>query len=100
MLARLALGDVLTALGAEHHGEARDCFSQARATAREIGLRSMTAHALLGLGRLAGLHGDAAGRDRTLSEARNVFVDLGLQRYADRAERWLTDGVKSSNAVA
>jgi tetratricopeptide (TPR) repeat protein len=100
MLARQALGDVLTSLGADHHDEARSCFVQVAATAREIGLRSMTGHALLGLGRLAILARDAVARERTLSEARTIFTDLGLRRYAERAERWLTDARSAVDTLA
>jgi len=92
MLARQALGDVLSYLGAEHHTEAASAFTEVASVARELGLRSMVAHAELGLGRLAGLGGDRAARDCHLTEAREVFAELGLRRYAERAERWLAAG--------
>jgi hypothetical protein len=91
MLARQALGEVLTHLGTAHHAEAASCFEQVGEVAAEIGLRAMAAHAKLGLGRLAQLGGDRAGRDRHLLDARATFAELGLRRYAERAERWLAD---------
>ncbi len=98
MLARQTLGEVLLALGATHHGEAAACFEQVAEAAAEFGLRAVGAHTKLGLGRLAMLAGDRAGRDRHLLEARATFSELGLRRYAERAERWLAD-VESSAAV-
>ncbi|MBI2963622.1 MAG: AAA family ATPase [Deltaproteobacteria bacterium] len=91
MHARLALGDVLSRLGSEHHREAAECFEQAGAVAREVGLRSMAAHAHLGLGRLATWSADPIARDRHLRAAREVFAELGLRRHAERAERALTE---------
>jgi class 3 adenylate cyclase len=91
MLARQALGEVLTHLATAHHAEATTCFEQVGEVAAEIGLRAMAAHAKLGLGRLAQLRGDGAGRDRHLLDARATFAELGLRRYAERAERWLAD---------
>ncbi len=58
----------------------------------------MAAHAKLGLGRIALLGGDRAGRDRHLLDARATFVELGLRRYAERAQRWLVD-VEPAGAV-
>jgi class 3 adenylate cyclase len=100
MLARQALGDVLSHLGAEHHAEALLCFEDVAAQARRLGLRGTLAHAELGLGRLAALAGDLAERDRQLGNARAVFTELGLVRYAARAERWLAEaeGVLADSA--
>jgi hypothetical protein len=91
MLARQALGEVLTYLGNEHLAEAARCFAEVSELARVISLRSMDAHAHVGLGRLAVLAGDRRARELHLVEARAVFVELGLRRYAERAERWLAD---------
>ena len=78
--------------GPDHHAEARECFERVAAFGREIGVRTLSAHAALGLGRVAGLSGDRAERDRQLREAERAFRELGLGRYAARAERWLADG--------
>src|SRR5207249_4871743 len=91
MLARQALGDALSALGPAHHREAADCFTAVGNVAGELGLRTMVAHARLGLGRLGTLSGDRVARDRHLLEAHAIFADLGLRRYAERAARWLAE---------
>jgi class 3 adenylate cyclase/tetratricopeptide (TPR) repeat protein len=100
MLARQALGEVLTYLGKEQHAEAARCFAEVAELAKAIGLRSMAAHARLGLGRLAVLAGDRAAREIHLVEARSVFAELGLRRYAERAERWLADAEPSVGFLA
>ena len=100
MLARQTLGEVLTALGPAHYREAAACFEQVAEAAAEFGLRAVGAHAKLGLGRLAMLAGDRAGRDPQLLEARATFAELGLRRYAERAERWLADVDSSAGVLA
>jgi class 3 adenylate cyclase len=100
MLARQALGDVLSYLDTEHHAEAGRAFHEVAEVARAIGLRSMEAHAQLGLGRLAVLAGDRGGRERYLVAARATFTDLGLRRYAERAQRWLADAEAPSRLLA
>jgi len=49
---------------------------------------------------LAMLASDRAGRDRHLLEARATFSELGLRRYAERAERWLADAESSAGVLA
>jgi class 3 adenylate cyclase/tetratricopeptide (TPR) repeat protein len=100
MLARLALGDVLTVLGPAHHAEATHSFEQVAEVAAEIGLRAMAAHAKLGLGRIAMLAGDRAGGDRHLLDARATFIELGLRRYAERAQRWLAHSEPAVGVLA
>jgi len=85
--ASIALGDVLSHLGEETHAEAVACYESAVALANEVGVRSTLAHARFGLGRLAATNGDAGARDRNLAEASRLFTELGLRRYAERAER-------------
>jgi class 3 adenylate cyclase len=91
MLAKRALGDVLSHLGVEHHVEALRCLEEVASHAHQLGLRGMLAHAELGLGRLAALAGNRAERDRRLASARAAFTELGLDRYAARSERWLAE---------
>ncbi|MET0152021.1 MAG: adenylate/guanylate cyclase domain-containing protein [Candidatus Binatia bacterium] len=100
LLARQALGDVLTALGPAHYAEAANCFEQVGEVAAELGLRAIAAHAKLGLGRVAWLAGDRAGRDRHLLDARATFAELGLRRYAERAQRWLADVEPAAGVLA
>ncbi len=99
-LARQALGEVLAALGPAHHAEAVNCFEQVGEVAAELGLRALGAHAKLGLGWIARLRGDRATRDRHLLDARATFAELGLRRYAERAERWLADVEPAAGTLA
>lgn len=91
MLARQALGDVLAQLGPDRRAEAAAYFTDVEKTATELGLRSMAAHARLGLGCIAAQAGDRVERDRRLGEARAIFDELGLRRYAERAKRCLAE---------
>jgi hypothetical protein len=91
---------VLTALGPAHYAEAANCFEQVGEVAAELGLRTIAAHAKLGLGRVAWLAGDRAGRDRHLLDARATFAELGLRRYAERAQRWLADVEPAAGVLA
>jgi tetratricopeptide (TPR) repeat protein len=88
-LASIALGDVLSHLGEDAPAEAIVCYERAAAVAKEIGVRAPLAHAELGLGRLAAAAGRNADRDQWLRRAHATFVELGLRRYAVRAERLL-----------
>ncbi len=85
--ASIALGDVLSHLGEETAAEAAACYQEALALAEAVGVRAPIAHAHLGLGRLAPTNGDRGGRERHLAEASRIFTELGLRRYADRADR-------------
>jgi class 3 adenylate cyclase/tetratricopeptide (TPR) repeat protein len=88
-VAMLALGDVRLRQGAAHASEAHDWHDRTRRLANDLGVRSLAAGALLGLGESAVAQGDTATGIHLFEEALAIYRNLGLGHYAARGERLL-----------
>ncbi|HWM90071.1 MAG TPA: adenylate/guanylate cyclase domain-containing protein [Thermoanaerobaculia bacterium] len=84
-LARRVLGRIACTLG--HHAEAEDHLREALEGFRSLGVPFEVARTHLDLALLAHAREDAAETAAELSEAHRAFLDLGVPRYAERAER-------------
>ena len=89
-VAALALGDVRLRSSAARLPEAHEWYDRALRLAAALGLRSIAAGAMLGLGELAVARGDMVTAIRLFGEASAVHRSLGLGHYAARGERLLT----------
>ncbi|UCE85348.1 MAG: AAA family ATPase [Deltaproteobacteria bacterium] len=81
----LALGAVCLKLGPGHWRDAEQHFANASALAERLGMRSTSAHALLGRAELAAARCDAEAARADAGAAHAIFDALGMQRYALRA---------------
>jgi hypothetical protein len=96
MYALTALGQATLCLGPSSWTESQRAFEQAEQVARAIDARSTLAITGIGLGELALLRGQSsAGRER-LAAAFALARELGLRRYALRAERLMTEAPAAS----
>ena len=86
----LALGDVRLRSSVARLPEAYEWYDRALRLADDLGLRSIAAGAMLGLGELAVARGDMVTAIRLFGEASAVHRSLGLGHYAARGERLLT----------
>ncbi|MGH7822246.1 MAG: hypothetical protein ACREQ9_20985, partial [Candidatus Binatia bacterium] len=91
MICATAMGDVLRALGAEHHAKAAEWYRRAVRLAEDVGQRSVRALAFLGQAELAAAQGDREAAAEQAQAARDVFRELGMLRYDRRAERLLEE---------
>jgi hypothetical protein len=89
LVAVLALADVRLRSGAEHVAEAQEGYERARRLAGDLGIQSIEARAMLGLGELALARSDTAAAGRLFGDAAAIHRRLGLGYYATRAERLL-----------
>jgi hypothetical protein len=84
----LALGEVELCLGPGHWEDAERNFERALSLAEEISSRSTRARARLGLAQLAATRGAPMEEvSRHAEPALAEFRELGLDRYAERAEQ-------------
>ncbi len=84
----LALGEVEVRLGPGHWEDAERSFERALSLAEEISSRSTRARARLGLAHLAAARGAPMEEVSCHAEpALSEFRELGLDRYAERAEQ-------------
>ncbi|MCP4003130.1 MAG: AAA family ATPase, partial [bacterium] len=84
----LSVGRVASRRGPAHAMSAQKHLLKALEIAREIGIRSVIAHALIALAELAELRGETPDR-ASLEEARGIFEDLKLKHYAPRVRSLL-----------
>jgi len=83
----LALGEVRRRKGGARQGEAQEWFERTRRIADDIGVGSLAANAMIGLGDLAVARGDVPVASALYEEALGIHRRLGLGYYASRAER-------------
>jgi class 3 adenylate cyclase/tetratricopeptide (TPR) repeat protein len=88
-VAALALGDVRLRSGRARLAEAQPWYERSRRLAHDLGVRSIAAAVMLGLGELAMARGDAATAAAHFEEAVAIYRRLGLGHYAVRGERLL-----------
>jgi class 3 adenylate cyclase/tetratricopeptide (TPR) repeat protein len=89
LLGALAMGQVKRQLGAPHWRESEECYDRALRLARELGLRSVEAAALLGRGALALEMDDLAHAETLIASARELAQQSGFLCYRDQADRLL-----------
>ena len=85
----LAIGNFLRS-SAARLPEAHEWYDRALRLAAALGLRSIAAGAMLGLGELAVARGDMVTAIRLLGEASAMYRSLDLGHYTARGERLLT----------
>jgi hypothetical protein len=86
-------------MGAAHASEAETWYERARALGVDLGVSSIAAAAMLGLGALAVARGNPAAGTRLYEDALAIYRRLDLAHYAARAARLLGDveaGVQQS----
>jgi class 3 adenylate cyclase/tetratricopeptide (TPR) repeat protein len=96
MYALGALGEVDLRLGPSHWREAQQAFEDTVEIARTIGARSALAIADIGLGELAALRGRNQAARQHLTAALALCREIGMERYAVRAERALNEFVAAA----
>jgi tetratricopeptide (TPR) repeat protein len=96
----LSLGEVRLRKGGPRQNEAQEWFERARRIADDIGVGSIAANAMLGLGDLAVARGDASVANGLYEDALAIHRRLGLGYYASRVERAIAASSVDAQASA